>query len=72
MQKLEIIISDFYFKFYAIRIDGEKIREHEDVVKLFGGWNPAFCSEHDITLYIRDNPELFEDYEINYVYIDIQ
>jgi hypothetical protein len=54
-----------------VKVDGAKL-DHEDVIKLFGGWNPAFCSEHEIALYIQDNYTLFEDYEITYTYIDIE
>lgn len=71
MQKLEIWITELSWKFYCIKVDGEKL-DHEDVIKMFGGWNPAFYSEHEITLYIRDNADLFEDYEIEYTYFDVE
>lgn len=71
MQKLEIWITELSWKFYCVKVDGAKL-DHEDVIKLFGGWNPAFCSEHEIALYIQDNYTLFEDYEITYTYIDIE
>ena len=71
MQKLEIWITELSWKFYCIKVDGQKL-DHEDVIKLFGGWNPAFYSEHEIMLYIQDNYTLFEDYELNYIYIDIE
>jgi hypothetical protein len=72
MQKLEIWITELSWKFYCIKVDGEKIRDFEEVLDVFGGWNPYTKSEHDITLYIRDNPDLFENYEIEYTYFDVE
>lgn len=69
MTKLGIWITELSWKFYACRMDNEKL-DHESVVSLFGGWNPQLRSEHEISLYIRDNADLFEDYEIEYVYFD--
>lgn len=71
MQKLEIWITELSWKFYCIKVDGVKL-DHEDVVRLFGGWNPAFCSEGEIAVYIQDNADLFADYEITYTYIDVE
>lgn len=71
MQKLEIWITELSWKFYCVKVDGAKL-DHEDVIKLFGGWNPAFCSEHEITLYIDENQDLFADYELTYTYIDVE
>lgn len=71
MQKLDIWITELTWKFYCVRVDGAKL-DHEDVIKLFGGWNPAFCSEHEITLYIRDNADLFDEYEVEYIYFDVE
>lgn len=71
MQTLDIWITELTCKFYCVRVDGAKL-DHEDVIKLFGGWNPAFCSEHEITLYIDENQDLFADYELNYTYIDVE
>jgi hypothetical protein len=71
MQKLEIWIAELSWKFYCIKVDNVKL-DHEDVINLFGGWNPAFCFEDEIAIYIQDNYTLFEDYEITYTYIDIE
>lgn len=71
MQTLDIWITELTWKFYCVRVDGAKL-DHEDVIKLFGGWNPAFCFEDEIAVYIQDNADLFADYELNYIYIDIE
>ena len=72
MQKLEIWIEEFSFKFYAIRIENEKIRDFNDVLDVFGGWNPFVRNEHEIKVYIDENQDLFEDYEVEYIYFDVE
>jgi hypothetical protein len=68
---LEIVFAELSWDFYAIRIDGAKIYEFDEIKSIMG-INPYPMNEDELSQWILSNPELFENYDIEHVYIDIQ
>ena len=68
--KLQIWFTELTYDFYAIRVNGEKIYDFEDIREIMGV-NPYPLNESEISRWIEDNPDLFDQYEIEHVYFDV-
>lgn len=68
--KLQIWFTELSWDFYAIRVNGEKIYSFEDIVEIMG-INPYPLNEGQIAQWIEQNPEIFDKYDVEHVYIDV-